>query len=146
MASFNKWTDQQLEELLGYVLRSGVMLAAVVVVLGGILYLGRYGTSAPNYHVFRGEPTDLRNVSGIIMNTLQFRSRGIIQLGLLLLIATPIARVVLSIIGFIRQRDASYVLVTLIVLFLLLYSLMGGRLGKNNDAFSFLRATSIFFA
>jgi uncharacterized membrane protein len=129
MTSSSNWTDQQIEALLGHLLRVGVMLAAVVVVLGGILYLGRYGTSAPNYQAFKGEPADLRTVSGVIMNALQFRSRGIIQLGLLLLIATPIARVVLSIIGFVRQRDGSYVLVTLIVLFLLLYSLMGGRLG-----------------
>jgi uncharacterized membrane protein len=129
MTSSRNWTDQQIEALLGHLLRVGVMLAAVVVVLGGILYLGRYGTSAPNYQAFKGEPADLRTVSGVIMNALQFRSRGIIQLGLLLLIATPIARVVLSIIGFVRQRDGSYVLVTLIVLFLLLYSLMGGRLG-----------------
>src|SRR4029077_16409705 len=129
MTSSSNWTDQQIEALLGHLLRVGVMLAAVVVVLGGILYLGRYGTSAPNYQAFKGEPADLRTVSGVIMNALQFRSRAIIQLGLLLLIATPIARVVLSIIGFVRQRDGSYVLVTLIVLFLLLYSLMGGRLG-----------------
>ena len=129
MTSSSNWTDQQIEALLGHLLRVGVMLAAVVVVLGGILYLGRYGMSAPNYQAFKGEPADLRTVSGVIMNALQFRSRGIIQLGLLLLIATPIARVVLSIIGFVRQRDGSYVLVTLIVLFLLLYSLMGGPLG-----------------
>jgi uncharacterized membrane protein len=129
MTSSSNWTDQQIEALLGHLLRGGVMLAAVVIMLGGILYLGRYGMSAPNYHVFRGEPADLRTVSGVIMNTLQFRSRGIIQLGLLLLIATPIARVVLSVIGFLKERDGGYVLVTLIVLFLLLYSLLGGRLG-----------------
>jgi uncharacterized membrane protein len=129
MTSSSNWTDQQMEALLGHLLRGGVMLAAVVIMLGGLLYLGRYGTSAPNYHVFRGEPADLRTVSGVIMNTFKFRSRGIIQLGLLLLIATPIARVVLSVIGFLKERDGGYVLVTLIVLFLLLYSLLGGRLG-----------------
>lgn len=95
MISSSSWTDQQIEALLGHLLRGGVMLAAVVVMLGGLLYLGRYGMSAPNYHAFRGEPADLRTISGVIMNTLQFRSRGIIQFGLLLLIATPIARVVL---------------------------------------------------
>ena len=49
--------------------------------------------------------------------------RGIIQLGLLLLIATPVARVVFSVIGFVRQRDFVYVVLTLIVLAVLLYSL-----------------------
>ena len=127
--SSNKWTDEQIEELLGRLLRAGVLLAASVVGIGGIFYLVRYGMSAPNYRVFTGEPADLRTISGIVRDTLELRSRGIIQLGLLLLIATPIARVVLSVIGFVRQRDTTYVWVTLTVLSLLIYSLLGGRMG-----------------
>ena len=48
-----------------------------------------------------------------------------IQLGLLLLIATPVARVAFSLVAFIRQRDRTYIVITTIVLGLLLYSLMG---------------------
>jgi uncharacterized membrane protein len=129
MISSNRWTDDQVEELLGRLLRSGVLLAAGVVSLGGILYLARYGMCAPTYRVFKGEPVDLRSVSGIVRDTLALRSRGVIQLGLLLLIATPIARVVLSVVGFVRQRDMTYVWVTSIVLSLLIYSLLGGRFG-----------------
>lgn len=77
------------------------------------------------YHVFRGEPGDLRLVRGIVSDALELRGRGLIQLGLLLLIATPIARVVFSVATFIRQRDWLYVGITIIVLALLTYSLAG---------------------
>ena len=56
---------------------------------------------------------------------LKLRGRGIIQLGLLLLIATPVARVALSIFGFAKERDRMYVVFTLIVFSILLYSLIG---------------------
>ena len=51
--------------------------------------------------------------------------RGIIQLGLLLLVATPIIRVVISLLIFLRQREFTYVVITLIVLTALIYSLVG---------------------
>jgi len=127
MANSPKWTDQKIEELLGYCLLAGVLLAASVVFLGGTLYLLRYGHSLPDYRAFKGEPENLRSISGVIKDTLRLSSRGIIQLGLLLLIATPITRVVLSIIGFAREGDLTYVLVTLIVLSLLIYSLLDGQ-------------------
>jgi uncharacterized membrane protein len=44
-------------------------------------------------------------------------------LGLLLLIATPVARVAFSVIGFALEKDWMYVVITLIVLALLIYSL-----------------------
>jgi uncharacterized membrane protein len=56
------------------------------------------------------------------------RGRGLIQLGLLFLIATPIARVALSIVGFALERDRMYVGFTVIVLLVLLYSLLGSGL------------------
>jgi uncharacterized membrane protein len=78
-----------------------------------------------DFRVFRGEPADLRDVRGIIRDTLALRGRGIIQLGLLLLIATPVARVAFSIFGFAEERDRMYVVFTVIVFSILLYSLIG---------------------
>jgi len=75
--------------------------------------------------MFRGEPTDLRSVRGILRDALALRGRGIIQLGLLFLIATPVARVAFSIFGFAEERDRMYVVVASIVLLVLLYSLIG---------------------
>ncbi len=122
------WTDDQVEQIVGTLLRSGVIIAALVVLGGGILYLTRYGAALPDYRFFRGEPADLRSLSGIVSDALSFRFHGIIQLGLLLLIATPVARVAFSILAFALQRDRTYVMVTLIVFAVLMYSLIGGGL------------------
>jgi uncharacterized membrane protein len=118
------WTDDQFDALLGHVLRAGVLLAATVVVCGGVLYLSQ-GVAAPHYGVFRGEPGDLRSIGGIVADATSLNGRGLVQLGVLLLIATPIARVAFSVVGFLRQRDWLYVSITLVVLILLSYNLRG---------------------
>lgn len=115
--------DERFETLLAHVLRIGVVLSATIVACGGALYLWRHAGDDPAYHVFLGEPNDFRSVEGIVAEARSFSGRGVIQLGLLLLIATPIARVVFSTAGFLRQRDWLYVVVTAVVLSLLLYSL-----------------------
>lgn len=119
------WTDEQFDIVLAYVLRIGVMVAALVVSCGGIVFLYRHGLERPSYHVFRGEPGDFTSVRGIVAEARQLSGRGLVQLGLLLLVATPIARVVLSVVGFLLQRDWLYVAITMIVLMLLAYSLLG---------------------
>lgn len=119
------WGDERVERVMGNLLRTGVVLAAGVALLGGIVYLYRHGVEQPAYQAFRGEPADLRSVGGIVTEAMTLRGRGIIQLGLLLLIATPIGRVVFSMYAFLRQGDRTYTAVTLIVLAVLLYSLAG---------------------
>ncbi len=126
--STSPWSDEKLERLLGNLLRIGVLLSAAVVLVGGIFYLAYQGTHIPHYRVFQGEPTGLRSVSGIIRDALGLQSQGVIQLGILILIATPIARVLFSVWAFSRERDRTYVLVTAGVFGLLLFSLLGGRL------------------
>jgi uncharacterized membrane protein len=112
------------ERMIGILLRTGVISAAFVVLLGGFFFLLHAGP-APDYRVFRGEPSELEHVFGIVREAASFRSRGVIQLGLLLLIATPVARVAFSVWAFARERDWVYVCVTLVVLGLLLASLVG---------------------
>jgi uncharacterized membrane protein len=119
------WTDQKLENLVGNLLRVGVSLSAFVVAFGGIVYLIRHGREPANYRVFQGEPSDFKSVSGIVRNAFGFHGRGIIQFGLLLLIATPVFRVALSIWGFAAEKDRMYMIFTGIVLIVLLYSLLG---------------------
>lgn len=119
------WSDQRVEKIIGDLLRAGVIIAASAVLLGGIVYPIRHGEAAPDYRVFVGEPADLRGVSGIIADTRALSGRGIIQLGLLILVATPLARVIFSVVAFALQRDRTYVVITLIVLAVLAYSLFG---------------------
>lgn len=120
-----KWTDQTIENILGNLLRAGVLLSAFVVSIGAIIYLVRHGRAPVDYRIFRGEPAHLRGVRGIVWDSLALRGRAIIQFGLLLLIATPVARVVFSIVGFAKERDGMYVVFTSIVFSILLYSLLG---------------------
>ncbi len=119
------WTDQRIEDIIGNLLRTGVLVSAFVVSLGGFVYLIRHGRQSADYRVFRGEPSELRSLSGIVHSALAFHGRGIIQLGLLLLIATPVARVAFAIWGFAEEHDRMYMTFTAIVLLILLYSLLG---------------------
>ena len=119
------WSDRRVESIVGNLLRAGVTLAGSVVLAGGVIFLVRHGTQPAHYRVFVGEPSDLRRLRGILHGVLALRGRAIIQLGLLLLIATPIARVAFSMFGFAEEKDRLYVLFTGIVLVILLYSLVG---------------------
>jgi uncharacterized membrane protein len=119
------WTDRQIEEIVADLLRAGVVISAFIVFVGASFYLVRYGHSPADYRVFQGEPSDLRNLRGIIHSAKDLRSRGMIQLGLLCLIATPVARVAFSIWGFAAEHDRLYMIFTGIVLIILLYSLLG---------------------
>ena len=119
------WTDKTIEDIVGNLLRAGVTLSAFVVSVGAVIYLARHGREPATYRVFHGEPSDLRSLSGIVRDAFGLRGRGIIQFGLLLLIATPVVRVAFSIWGFAAEEDRMYMIFTGIVLIVLLYSLLG---------------------
>jgi uncharacterized membrane protein len=125
LPSLALWSDRKVEDLIGNMLRAGVFLSALVVFAGGAVYLARHGGERADYRVFHGEPGELRTIHGILHGAFSLQGRGIIRLGLLLLIATPVARVTLLIIGFAAERDRMYVVFALIVLVILLYSLFG---------------------
>ncbi len=120
--------EQKLENLIAHLLRAGVLAAAMVVISGGVLYLGAHPRARVDYHTFHAEPDELKTVHGIVRAAFSGDSRAIMQLGLLLLIATPVVRVMFSIFAFAIEGDRMYVLFTLIVLGVLLYSLIGSFL------------------
>jgi uncharacterized membrane protein len=119
-------TDERMDQIISAILRVGVGLAALVVLVGGIYYLAKHGGQLPQYQHFHGQPPQLRTLPGVVDFALSSHSRGIIEVGLLLLIATPIARVLFSVAAFALQRDRTYVAVTLIVLGVLVCDLAGG--------------------
>ena len=122
------WSDEQVEQVVGNLLRFGVIVSALVVFAGGVLFLVSDGKGpVKERREFREEAEELRKPGLIVRAAATGSSRGLIQLGLLLLIATPVARVVFSAVGFGRQRDWTYVLLTLLVLGVLLVSLFGGQ-------------------
>jgi uncharacterized membrane protein len=123
------WSDERVEQIVGNLLRLGVMAAAAVVAVGGAFYLYREGGRPyREHHVFSSEPPQLRRPLDILDAAARGDSDAIIACGLLLLIATPILRVVFSAIAFAGQRDRTYVVVTLVVLCVLMYSLFSGHL------------------
>jgi uncharacterized membrane protein len=119
----NTWNDERLERVISVVLRTGVILSAVIVLLGGACYLARHGNEPANYHVFRGAPEEYRSVRAILQAMGPSNCRAIVQFGLLLLIATPIARVAFSLVGFAMERDWAYSVITAIVLVILILAL-----------------------
>lgn len=123
--SNHAWTDQRIENSVGNLLRAGVSFSAFVVMFGAVIYLTRHGRSPADYRVFHGEPTDLKSLPGILHSAFTFHGQGIIQMGLVLLIATPVARVAFAIWGFAAEHDRLYMIFTGIVLIVLLYSLLG---------------------
>lgn len=119
-----KMKDKDMEVIMGNLLRAGVLLSALIVTSGGIIFLIKHGNELPQYHSFVSEPQRLRDISNIWKTALQGRGRSLIQLGLLVLIATPIARIIFSVIGYLLERDYRYVLITLIVLLVIFFSLL----------------------
>ncbi len=119
--------DHRTEVMLGNLLRYGVLLAAAVTAGGGGVYLYRHGDEPADYARFDSAATEkLRSPRGIVEESLRGRGRALVQLGVLLLIATPVARVAFSALAFARQRDYTYVALTLFVLAVLLCSLFVG--------------------
>jgi uncharacterized membrane protein len=118
-----KMDDYRLEIIIGRLLQIGVAASMIVVACGGLIYLRRFHDQPAGHAVFVGEPAELESLSGIVGSASRFDPLGLIQFGVLVLIATPIARVVFSIYGFWLERDRFYVVVTLTVLAALLAGL-----------------------
>lgn len=107
------------------ILRIGVLTSAAVIIIGGILFAIQHPDAVFSFKSFAGEPARLRQVDVIIREAFQLRSRSVIQLGILILIATPVLRVIFSLIEFLIHKDWIFVLISAIVISTLFYSLFG---------------------
>ena len=109
--------------LIGWVLQIGVLVSALVILIGVVmLFLSPGGLSPDKFLTFP------HSFSAVGAGLLALRPQSVIVLGLLLLIATPVMRVAVSIVAFALEHDRGYVVITLIVLIILLCSLflLGG--------------------
>ena len=121
------WDDTDVEQVVGQLLRYGVITASVVAFVGGVFYLLQHGTGAvPQYSNFVGEGAGYTTFKGIFKGAAEFNATEVIQLGVLILIATPILRVLFSLLAFILEKDKLYVFITLIVLSVIMTSIFGG--------------------
>jgi uncharacterized membrane protein len=117
-----KVTDTDLEKIIGQLLRYGVLISSLVVLAGGIVYLIRHGRQLPPFGKFTGEPDKMREPVPMWKAIIRGEGRPLIQLGLLLLIATPIARIIFSFFGYLVEKDYLYMLITGIVLVVILWN------------------------
>jgi uncharacterized membrane protein len=116
--------DKRLEGIIGQLLRAGVLLSAAIVAAGGLLYLLRNHAARLSFRSFVAGGPETRTVSGIVHSAAHLSSQGLMQLGLVLLILTPIARVAMAVAGFALERDRLYTVVSFIVLLILAFSLL----------------------
>ncbi len=114
---------RRVERLIGLVLLAGVLASAATVLAGGVLFLWHHGSDPVHYRVFRGEPSDLKTFEGIWEEVLHGSGRGVIQFGLIMLVAVQLVRVGLTGILFGLIRDRAFVVITFLVLGLLTYAL-----------------------
>jgi len=124
-----KFKDTDIQSLIGKVLRTGMIVSMSIVIFGGIFYVVRHGHSIPDYKKFNGIPAFMQHAGSLVVAATNFKGQAIIQLGIVLLIATPILRVICSTIGFALEKDYMYVGISLLVLLIIFSSMMGGRVG-----------------
>jgi uncharacterized membrane protein len=129
MASRGKFKDTDMQALIGWILRSGVAISMAIVVIGGLLFLYRHGHSVPDFRTFKGVPDFISSPEGIFEGVIHLKGQAIIQLGIVLLIATPVLRVIFAGIGFLLEKDYLYSLISLVVLLIILASMISGRMG-----------------
>lgn len=126
MAAKARFKDTDMQVVIGWVLRIGVIISVGIVFIGGILYLYRHTGVTPDYTKFNGVP-NIVQLHGIFNGILNFKGRAIIQAGIILLIATPIFRIIFSAIGFILEKDYLYVGISLLVLLIIILSSLNGH-------------------
>jgi len=119
-------TDYDMQQLIGHVLRYGVLISGAIAIIGGMWYLYQQGSGLPSYTEFHGEGKGYTSLTGIIKGLGNGNATEIIQLGVIILIATPILRIMFSLVAFIFEKDKLYVFITLIVLSIILFSMFGG--------------------
>ena len=120
-----KSTDHSLELAVSHVLWWGMIIASSIVFAGGCIYIFRHGGEPASFRVFVGEPRELCSPWGAAKSALSGHGRGWIQVGIMLLVATPIIRVALSWFTFLRRQDWLYFAITSIVFGGLIYSFAG---------------------
>lgn len=122
-------SPRAMELAIGYMLRVGVLTACAICLVGGVLYIMRYGGTKADFSTFEGAPPMYRSLSGIWMGLKALEPLAIVQTGVVVLLATPVLRVLFSIFAFLFERDYLYVVITCIVFAIILLNMLGGVVG-----------------
>jgi len=118
--------DKDIQVILGTLLRAGVIISMSIVLIGGALFLIHNKGGTTDYKVFKPELAKFSSIAEIFKGVLTLHGDAIVQFGILMLIFTPIARIVFAIFSFLIERDYLYVLIGFIILAIITISLNGG--------------------
>jgi uncharacterized membrane protein len=120
--------DTPVDLVTGNLLRLGVLLSAAVLLVGGVVYLERHGwEKMPSREKFLPMAERYSRPAAILEAAEEGEAKPLIQVGLMLLIATPLLRVAFTAVAFAWRRDWVYVLIPLIVLAVLLAGIWTGQ-------------------
>jgi uncharacterized membrane protein len=121
---------RRVELLISNLLRVGVAASILLVMAGTVVTFIGHPDYLKSRHVLpalvRPQAPFPHSVVGVIAGLRRFDGQSIVALGLLVLIATPIMRVLVSIVAFLREHDRLYTLITLVVFCLLILSMVLG--------------------
>ncbi|WP_230383916.1 DUF1634 domain-containing protein [Pedobacter endophyticus] len=118
--------DKDIQAILGTLLRAGVIISMTIVLIGGIIFLTHHKGVIADYKVFKPEISEFSSIAAIFNGLATFRGDAIVQFGILMLIFTPIARIIFAIFSFFLERDYLYVIIGFIILAIITISLSGG--------------------
>jgi uncharacterized membrane protein len=121
--------DTKLQHLIGATLRTGVIAASLTGIVGGAIFLATHSRQLVSFHSFEGATPAYASPQQIVRQALSPIGNtnwglAIAQLGIMILLLTPIIRVAFSVIGFAMENDRLYVAITCIVLATLMGSLL----------------------
>ena len=123
----NTNTKNDMNTLIGNTLRIGVFTACIIALIGGIWYgVSSSGSALPDYKVFSKGAESYTTFEGIFKSVFAMSATGWVQLGVVVLMLTPVMRVVLSLVDFSIQRDWLYVVITGIVLLIIVMNSLVG--------------------
>ncbi|MDB5232103.1 MAG: hypothetical protein JWN76_2908 [Chitinophagaceae bacterium] len=121
--------DRSLQNVIGNLLRWGVIVSLLVVLISGFIYLLQSGSQTPSYHLFEEGGNPYTSLTDVVRGLSGSQTLAFIQLGVLILIATPIARIFFALIGFMKEKDYLYVIISLVVLGIIAASMLSGVKG-----------------
>lgn len=128
MKNNSRKTD--LQQLIAGTLRWGVAVACFIALVGGVMYLCLHGSEPmPDYTHFSYDemhPAGYTTLGGILDGVTRWNARSWIQLGVIALLLTPILRVLLSMVDFLREHDWLYAGICAVVLAVIISNSVGG--------------------
>jgi uncharacterized membrane protein len=113
---------RQAETLISRVLRGGVVLSAFIIGMGMLGVVLRHGDQA-------GGLSQINSLAAVWQGIAAGNPLAVIMAGLLVLLATPVLRVAVSVVAFAREGDLRYVAISSLVLLILLVSFALGKAG-----------------